>query len=126
MFSCNTSNPAAVQSAQQLTRNNWVLKTIYTQSDTLQLNERNATLRYDPEKNSTGGIGGCNSFGAKYIREGDNISFKDIFSTKMYCENFQKSENAYFDALSKVTRFTAADTELILYINDQRLLVFGK
>lgn len=124
--SCNTSNTATVQSAQNLTRNSWVLKTIYQGKDSITVSEKNVTLRFETEKNSAGGKGGCNSFGAKYDRDGDNINFRDIFSTKMYCEQFQKTEDAYFAALEKVNRFSASETELILYQGNQPLLVFGK
>lgn len=34
----------------------------------------------------------CNSIGGEYISEGNLITFKNIFSTKMYCEGSKEAE----------------------------------
>lgn len=49
----------------------------------------------------------CNNIGGEYVSEGNLISFKNIFSTKMYCEGakeeeismaLQKSKSFFYDS----------------------------
>ena len=52
-------------------------------------------------------------------------SFKNIFSTKMYCEQVQQIENKFLGSLEKVTRYEIKDKSLFLYKDKELLLEFA-
>lgn len=116
-----TDNNTASQTPLYDTK--WILRRIYTDSVTMDVNTK-AFIRFDKEKNSAGGNGSCNSFGSTTTINGNEVSLKDIFSTKMFCEAVQKTENAYFNLLSKTTRYEITDNTLTLYNNSIALLMF--
>jgi heat shock protein HslJ len=71
-----------------------------------------------------GGNGSCNSFGSTASVNGNEVSFKNIFSTKMYCEQVQQIENIFLGSLGKVTRYEIKDNSLFLYGDKNLLLEF--
>jgi heat shock protein HslJ len=81
-----------------------------------------AFIRFDKEKASAGGNGSCNSFGSTTIVNGNELNFKNIFSTKMYCEQVQAIENKFLGSLEKITRYEIKDKTLKLY-NDKELIL---
>ena len=101
----------------------WMLTQIATDSVQPQMNGR-AFIRFDREKQSAGGNGSCNSFGSTAKVEGNTLQVSRIFSTKMYCEGVQSTEDQFFRLLEKSNRFTISDQQLTLYQDDQLLLVF--
>lgn len=101
----------------------WSLKKIHEGSATETVNTK-AFLRFNKEKSSAGGNGSCNSFGSTATVQGASLSFKDIFSTKMYCEEVQKTEDAYFKQLARVTRYEIKNDALFLYEGDSMVLEF--
>ena len=101
----------------------WLLKKIYS-GDNIETVQTKAFLRFDKEKNSAGGNGSCNSFGSTASVLGNDISFKNIFSTKMYCEQVQKTEDKYFKQLALVTQYEIKNNSLILYQDKEKLLEF--
>jgi heat shock protein HslJ len=108
---------------QSLYDTKWVLKKIYTGPDAEDVNTK-AFIKFDKEKNSAGGSGGCNSFGSTTYIKGDKIGFKNIISTQMYCEGVQEIENSFFKGLEKVTRLEIKGKQLILYHDKDVLLGF--
>ena len=102
----------------------WSLKKIYT-GQAIQLVETKAFIRFDKEKGSAGGNGSCNSFGSNTTINGNEVSFKNIFSTKMYCEEVQQIENKYFKQLENANRFEIKDKTLFLYHDKDPLLEFS-
>jgi heat shock protein HslJ len=73
------------------------------------------------------GLGGCNSFGAQYEATNGDISFTEIVSTLIACEEegVMEQEEAYFQALENAKEFELMDGELrIWYDNRQRVLNF--
>lgn len=96
----------------------WILQSMKTDSGTIRVNTK-AFIRFDKELKSAGGNGSCNSFGSTTTIKGDSINFSDIFSTEMYCEEVQQTENTFFKQLGKANRFTIKNKTLFLYhIND--------
>ena len=102
----------------------WSLKKIYSDGKEEAVNTK-AFIRFDKEKGSAGGNGSCNSFGSTASVNGNDISFKNIFSTKMYCEQVQEIENKYFGKLEKANRLEIKDKTLILYQEKEKLLEFA-
>jgi heat shock protein HslJ len=112
-----------MQSAIPLFNTKWSLKKIYSGDQEETVNTK-AFIRFDKEKGSAGGNGSCNSFGSNATITDNTISFKNIFSTKMYCEEVQQIENKYFKHLGNANRFEIKDKTLFLYHDKERLLEF--
>jgi len=119
-ISCKTSKEAMI-AATPLFDTKWSLKKIYENSNEEAVNTK-AFIRFDKEKKSAGGNGSCNSFGSTATINGNEVSFKNIFSTKMYCEQVQQIENKFLGSLGKITRYEIKDKSLFLY-NDKNLLL---
>ena len=120
--SCKTSKET-VKATLPLFDTKWSLKKIYEKDNEEVVNTK-AFIRFDKEKNSAGGNGSCNSFGSTASVNGNEVIFKNIFSTKMYCEQVQLIENSYFGKLEKVNRFEIKDKTLVLYHDKEKLLEF--
>lgn len=112
------------QTPSSLYETKWLLKKIHTDSGIEVVNTK-AFIKFDEAKQSAGGNGSCNSFGSTTSIEENNISFKNIFSTKMYCADVQQTENRYFTLLGKVNRFEVKDNQLTLYLDKEVLLEFA-
>lgn len=110
---------------QTLYDTKWTLKKIHI-ADSTEAITGTAFIRFNQEKKSAGGNGGCNTFGSSITVSGNKISFKDIFSTQMFCEGVQQTEDAFFKQLEKVNRFQVKDKVLFLYKEKEVLLEFEK
>ena len=102
----------------------WSLKKIHDNGNEESVNTK-AFIRFDKEKVSAGGNGSCNNFGSSATINGNNVSFKNVFSTKMYCEQVQQVENKFLGSLEKVTRYDIKDKSLFLYSDKNLLLEFA-
>ena len=118
--SCTSAKETMEQSIP-LCNTKWSLKKVYIDSKEETVNTK-AFIRFDKEKGSAGGNGSCNSFGSTATINGNEVSFKNIFSTKMYCEQVQQIENKFLGSLGKITRYEIKDKSLFLY-NDKNLLL---
>jgi heat shock protein HslJ len=83
-----------------------------------------AFIKFNKEKMSAGGNGGCNSFGGSFNINGRTIHISDIISTQMYCQGISQTEKDFFDALRKVNRYEIKGQKLILYQDKTNLLEF--
>lgn len=120
--SCNSSKET-MKATTPLFDTKWSLKKIYENGKEEAIDTK-AFIRFDKEKGSAGGNGSCNSFGSTSSINGNEVSFKNIFSTKMYCEQVQQIENKYFGKLEKVNRFEIKEKTLVLYHDKEKLLEF--
>lgn len=70
------------------------------------------------------GVAGCNQYGAQYSINSNNISFTDVFSTKVYCT----FTDEYQMILSESTTFSTDDKSLVINssYSNVRSLVFEK
>jgi heat shock protein HslJ len=102
---------------------NWSLKRIHTETGVEEVNTK-AFIKFNQEKKSAGGNGSCNTFGSSFTISGNAISFKNIFSTKMYCEGVQQTEDSFFKQLEKVNKFVIKEKLLLLYQDDKIVLEF--
>ena len=99
----------------------WLLQKVQTEKGLEKVNTK-AFLQFDKEKGSAGGNGSCNRFGGNAVIEGNTIKFSNIFSTKMYCEAVQQTENSFLMHLGNADRFEIRDKILSLYSGDILLL----
>ena len=118
-----SSAKETVEQTTPLYNTRWSLKKIYSDGKGEAIDTK-AFIRFDKEKGSAGGNGSCNSFGSTASVNGTEVSFKNIFSTKMYCEQVQQIENKYLGVLGKATRFEIKDKKLLLYNNKELVLEF--
>jgi len=127
LYGCKTTKaPVIVATERSISGIQWYLKTIYQPAGNLTINDNIAFIKFDAEKNSAGGKGGCNNYGCSYNVNGTIIDFKNVFSTKMFCEKTQQQEDLFFRLLEKVNRFDVKNARLLLYKDDELLLEFGK
>ena len=101
----------------------WSLKKIHSDSTVIPVSTR-AYIRFDKEKKSAGGNGSCNVFGGSVEVKDHEIKITDIFSTKMYCDAVQSTEDVFFMQLKKVDRYDIKGKSLLLYKDKKLLLEF--
>ncbi len=116
-------NKEANEQSGSLYQTKWTLKRIHSDSPNNELTGK-AFIQFDSEKKSAGGNGGCNSFGSSLSVTGNNLQFSNIFSTKMYCEGIQPTEDIYLKYLGETNRFDIKGKILSLYRDKQLLLEF--
>ncbi len=80
------------------------------------------------EKDTLGGSGGCNSFGAKYTVDGDKLTVSELISTMMACMDLDvmHQETAYLVALGKAQTFSIEGSSLHILTSDGVELVFAR
>ena len=121
--SCKSAKET-MKSVTPLYNTKWSLKKIISNGNE-EIVTTEAFIRFDKEKGSAGGNGSCNSFGSTATINGNEVSFKNIFSTKMYCEQVQQIENKFLGSLEKVTRYEIKSRSLFLYSDKDLLLEFA-
>ena len=99
----------------------WSLKRIQSDNTTHDVTGK-AFIKFNDEKNSAGGNGGCNTFGSTLTTSGNNLHLTNIFSTKMYCEGIQQTEDLFLKYLAQVTRYDIKGKTLSLYKDKELLL----
>jgi heat shock protein HslJ len=101
----------------------WMLEKVLVDSGMQRISAQRAFIKFD-EKNSAGGNAGCNTFGSRISAKGNLITIRDIFSTKMFCEDIQLTEDAFLKQLGKVTRYEIKGKDLCLYQDKTLVLAF--
>jgi heat shock protein HslJ len=75
---------------------------------------REPHMRLNPADQRVSGNGGCNSFGGKFsLQENNGISFSQVFSTQMACDNLA-TEAAFFKALNAANEYRVLNDTLWL------------
>src|SRR5690348_13628237 len=82
----------------------WKLEKIHSVEKIVSADEK-SFIHFDKAKQSAAGNGGCNVFGSTIVVNSQSIRFKDIFSTKMYCEGVQAREDLFFQLLGRTNRY---------------------
>ncbi len=81
-----------------------------------------ATLTFD-DKGSVTGNGGCNSLGGTYKLDGDQITFSEVVSTLMACDDARMAqESIVTQVLSGSAKYEIKDNTLTLTNNDMVLI----
>ena len=124
-FTIKKHHSGAVQPAA-LYDTKWYLTKVHSSSGSAAIPGKTAYIQFNRKKNSGGGHGSCNSFGSNTTIRNNEISFKNIFSTKMYCEGVQQTEDTFFKDLVEVNRYEIKDETLVLYHDTSELLEFSR
>lgn len=114
----------ADDAAETLDAHEWYLTTIYRADGYTQVMIKKAFINFQTVIGKISGNGSCNSFSGKLTIDGENLSFGNIFSTKMYCDDVQSIEDDFFRELGKVTRYEIKGKNLLLFNGDALLLEF--
>jgi heat shock protein HslJ len=89
----------------------------------LALSNVDTSLNFN-EDGTFGGNVGCNSFGADYKVDGDQIIFGSIVSTMMFCEETSSQESAVLSILTdKTLSYQFNGSQLTLTSQDGALVV---
>jgi copper homeostasis protein (lipoprotein) len=101
----------------QLTDKKWVLSELPGIDFAFNTESRKPHIIFDSEKNRINGFAGCNSFFGEYqIKDDGAVRFENIASTKMYCSETMKIENAFLQALHNCGKLSVENS--ILKIED--------
>jgi heat shock protein HslJ len=114
------------QQATSLDGHKWLLSKLHKDGTVMGVVNKKAFIRFDQVKGSAGGNGSCNSFGSTLSVTGNTISITQVFSTKMYCEGVQGTENSFLDLLAKANRYEIKGNNLSLYRDKEILLELVK
>lgn len=68
----------------------------------------------------------CNNYGGQAEIVNNKVSLKNVFSTKMFCQETASEENAYLNALNETNSAKMVDGKLHLLKGEETLLVFTK
>jgi len=68
----------------------------------------------------------CNNYGGQVQIKDHVISLKNVFGTKMYCQNYDVAERDYLNALHQANHVKIVDGKLQLLNDKTILLVFSK
>lgn len=102
LSACAQQRKAA--SNQEYFNRQWMLKTLRGVNSDLVLQSKGYINLTDITK--TTGFAGCNRLFFNAVKGNNHtISFKNIVSTKMYCEQFMPVEQALMNALPQITSY---------------------
>ena len=119
--SCTTSKNS-LASMMNLLNAKWALQSLAGQSNLGELfSNKLPFLQFDTAAKRVSGNNGCNNLsGPLTIEDGNKISFSQLAATKMACPG--NGENAFMDALNKVTNFKLDGGVLTLLSQGQELM----
>lgn len=120
-LSCSTNN----KTANVLLHDIWVLESIegktYLRAEGQELHP---TLEIYLAEERFSGNTGCNNMNGTVKVEGENISFSNIITTKMFCVDVD--ETSFLSALKKVNNYKIEKMILYLLEDNREFLVFKK
>lgn len=108
----------------ELTEGKWVLKTLNGQ-DVSDLKEP-ITIYFDIQGKKISGFAGCNRYFGSFTSAESSVTFSEIGSTKMFCEETMTAETNYMAALQNAQSFEIQDKSLRLSGSDNVILEFVK
>ncbi len=109
--------------SKALTANSWKLKTM--NGSELKLSSvKEVSLVFD-KTGKISGFGGCNNYFGVYTASGDALTFSEIGSTKMACDDMM-TESDYFNLLKKTDKYGVTNNVLTLYSAGVAVLTFDK
>lgn len=120
---CSTSQKTERKQNPNIKYKKWALNSI----EGLWVDSVTATTAYVIFNNdgTMGGNTSCNTFGGNYLISQDSIiTFSSIHVTEMACAN-NVFEKPFLAAINKVNKFTVENNQLMLWNNDQKIMVFS-
>jgi heat shock protein HslJ len=92
---------------ERLTSNAWRLTAFENVEGTrVPVTSEKMVLRFNTEEKKVNGDAGCNRFFGSYLLDDDNLSFKELGSTKMACpKEAMERETLFLSSLDQAIRF---------------------
>ena len=88
--------------------------------------ERKIGFAFNPNQNQINGFAGCNNFFGSYVRNGSEITFSKMGSTKMACVRNVINEQEYFEKFSQANKLKLDDNLLTLLDSTNNVLAVFK
>ena len=111
--SCGTMKKAPINKTDSyhLTENFWVLDVLDGQMvDEFGNTDREIGFKLDPATNRVSGYAGCNNFMGDFtLKDGNRISFSNLGSTKMACQDLSFNESDLLEAFELVNNYRIVD-----------------
>lgn len=111
---------------QQVSISNIEWKLVKLESKDVSALNPPLTLLLDETQKKISGFAGCNRFFGSYQGENTALSFSGMGSTKMFCQDTQATEDAYFKALGTVQSYKIEGNKLLLLAGEHVILEFIK
>ena len=105
-------------------RQRWVVTEMKGIPVQLSGGRRDAFIDFRIDEKRFSGNGGCNQINGNYTLDKNDITFNEIISTKMSCEDIA-FENTFLDLLKRVDRYEQKGNDLILKRRREVLLVLS-
>ena len=118
IFSCGILNKRGKTTETPSVQNNQLINTKWF------LNDSAINVYLTFSQGSFSGFGGCNTIGGEYRRNGFNIEFYHIISTKKYCESISSNEFSFLNLLKQVNRYQIRGNTFYLFRDKILLLKF--
>ena len=83
---------------------------------------RDAYINFEVNERKFVGNGGCNQLNGNYTVSNSSISFTDVISTKMSCEDIA-FEETFLSTLGSVDRYEVRDNDLLLKKKRETVLI---
>ncbi|MDL5050121.1 META domain-containing protein [Oscillatoria amoena NRMC-F 0135] len=112
--------------AQEISLQSTKWKLVHMEGEDLTILKEPVTLVFNDDKTRISGFGGCNSYFGSYRISGNEIIFSQLGSTKMFCLETQKIEDAFFRLLPSVDSCKTKDDTLQLTKDGRVILEFVK
>jgi heat shock protein HslJ len=120
--SCKTTLKGAA-SKENLTSKRWELSMMEGKSVVAAQYPNGLPDAVFSSDNRVSGHGGCNRYGGSFTLDAEgNLKLSQMISTKMFCEGV--AENEFMKALAKVNKAKVEGENLVLYHENETMLVF--
>jgi heat shock protein HslJ len=113
-----------------LEQNKWSLASYGAQDNPVQiLPGTEITASFDKSKGEVSGSGGCNTYYASYVIDGNNLSISNLAWTERGClspQGIMEQEQEFLSLLGEAASFQADDASLTITCSNGRQLDFTK
>jgi heat shock protein HslJ len=110
----HSAAPSHPKAAASLENTHWQLVRLGNMPVMTDSQRQQPYLTFDAKSLRMTGSGGCNRLTGSYKRNGDQLTFGQIASTRMACVQGMETENAFLQALQHVTTWKIAGNQLEL------------
>ncbi|MCC6865581.1 MAG: META domain-containing protein [Ignavibacteria bacterium] len=124
VYGCGSANKESISSKTSISGIEWKLKLLNNKNVILNSGKK-ITLLFNADEKKFNGKAVCNTYFGSYTKASSSLSFKEIGSTKMMCDD-NNLENDYFNMLEGVDSYTISYGTLSLYSKGTVIAVYNK
>ncbi|MFN3840742.1 MAG: META domain-containing protein [Cyclobacteriaceae bacterium] len=112
--------------AQEVSLRSTAWKLVRIENEDLTTFKEPITLEFSDDQARISGFGGCNRYFGSCRLSGNQITFSQIGSTKMFCQETQHIEDTFFRLLNEADSFEAQGDKLLLRKDGTPTLQFSR